>query len=384
MLEWGPKMIKRLLNKLINRFWRKQNKKLDELQKTVDNLEKQLEKQKNVTDNLKTYIKKEFIKRDQWEKRSSEIKFLAKGKKIWVIKCPAPDTEDKILWGPHNFSVALKRELEAKGYYVVIDYHNNWAGRIDADYVLVLRGLHQYRPDRRCENCKYILWHNCYPEKVTKEEYELYDLVLVNSKSYTKKMAEQVSVPVETLLLCADTTLFYPEETELKYDKVFVGNTRQVHRNMVVWCEKNNIPIQVWGRIEGKNGWKNYVKADTCIKLESPMPNGQLPDLYRASKIILNDHFDEMREEGFINNRILEALSCGRPVISDHCDEYEELFGDSLIYYHDEDDFIQKLKWLEMNTEEQRKKVLSIWPKLQKEFSFEARVNELLKIVGEI
>ena len=377
-------MIKKWLNKLINKFWRKQDKKLNELQSAVENLEKQLEEQKKKTNNLRNFVKKELEKRDQWEMRSAEIKFLAKGKKIWVIKCPAPDTADKILWGPHNFSVALKRELEAKGYYVVIDYHNNWAGRIDADYVLVLRGLHTYRPDRRCENCKYILWHNCYPDQVTKEEYELYDLVVVNSFSYTKKLEEELSVPVKTLLLCADVTKFFPREEEIKYDKVFVGNTRKVHRNIVTWCEEHKIPIQVWGRMDGPTGWKNYVKKDTCIKLESPMPNDELPNLYRASKIILNDHFDEMREYGFVNNRVMEALSCGRPVLSDYSEEYEELFGDSLVYYYDEDDFLKKLKWLEEHLEEQTEKVLAVWPKLQKEFSFEARVDALLEMVEEI
>jgi len=377
-------MIKKWLNKLINKFWRKQDKKLNELQKSVEQLEKQLEEQQKKTNNLRNFVKKELEKRDQWEMRSAEIKFLAKGKKIWVIKCPAPDTADKILWGPHNFSVALKRELEAKGYYVVIDYHNNWAGRIDADYVLVLRGLHAYHPDRRCENCKYILWHNCYPEQVTKEEYELYDLVVVNSFSYTEKLRKELSVPVETLLLCADITKFFPGEEELKYDKVFVGNTRKVRRNIVSWCEDHKIPIQVWGRMEGPTGWKNYVKEDTCIKLERPIPNDELPNLYRASKIILNDHFDEMREYGFVNNRVMEALSCGRPVLSDYSEEYEELFGDSLVYYYDEEDFLKKLKWLEEHLDEQKEKVLAVWPKLQKEFSFEARVDALLEMVEKL
>ena len=377
-------MIKKFLNRLINKFWRKQNKKLNALQKSVDNLEKELEAQKNQTQNLKTFIQKELTKRDEWEIRSAEVKHLAKGKKIWVLKCPAPDTKDKLLWGPHNFCLALKRELEAKGYYVVIDYHDDWACRIDADYVLVSRGVHAYRPDRRVENCKYILWHNCYPERVETEEYELYDLVVVNSYSYAKKMAEKVSVPVKPLLLCADVTKFYPEKTELKYDRVFVGNTRYVHRNIVTWCEEHNIPINVWGRMEGKAGWKKYVQEDSCIKLESPMPNDELPDLYRASKIILNDHFDDMREEGFVNNRILEALSCGRPVLSDWCEEFEELFGDSVVFYHDEEDFLVKLKELEEHSEEQAEKVLAMWPTLQKEYSFEARVNALIEMVEEL
>lgn len=384
-------MLKKLLNKLINKFWRKQNKKLDEMRKAIDHLEKKLEEQnkeleaqKRRTNRLKTYIGDQLEKRDYWEMRSAEIKHLAKGKKIWVIKCPAPDILNKFLWGPHNFSVDLKRELELRGHYVVIDYHDNWSGMIDADYVLVLRGVHPYRPDRRAANCKYILWHNCFPYRVTDEEYELYDLVLVNSYSFTEKVAERVSVPVKPMLLCADVERFHPEETEFKYDTVFVGNTRDEYRNVVMWCEKNNIPLRIWGRITGKTSWYNYLKEDTSVIVEGPALHEELPDIYRASKIILNDHFDDMREEGFINNRILEALSCGRPVLSDWCEEYEKLFGDSLVFYHDEEDFIEKLKWLEEHSEEQKEKVLAKWPELKEKYSFAARAEELIEMVNEL
>ena len=202
-------MIKKWINKLINKFWRKQNKKLNNLQKAVDNLEKrlieqenQLKKQKKKIDEQTKFIEEQFSTRDYWEIRSAEIKHLAKGKKIWVIKCPASDTPDKTLWGPYNFAMDLKRELELRGYYVVIDWYNNWYGRIDADYCLVLRGVHEYRPDRRVENCKYILWHNCYPSRVTAEEYELYDLVVVGSYAYTEKMKEKVLLVTKTHPLC--------------------------------------------------------------------------------------------------------------------------------------------------------------------------------------
>lgn len=391
-------MIKKWLNKLINKVFRKQYKKLNDLQKSVDRMEKilkeqeaqlkeqkkQLNQQKKQINEQTKFIEEQFAARDYWEIRSAEIKHLAKGKKIWVIKCPASDTPDKSLWGPYNFSMDLKRELEARGYYVVIDWYNNWYGRIDADYVLVLRGVHDYRPDRRVENCKYILWHNCYPHRVTDEEYSLYDLIVVNSYTFVDKIKERVDVPVKPLLLCADVEKFFPREDEIKYDKVFVGNTRFVHRNVATWCENHNIPLHLWGRMEGKSRWQKYVKEDTSIILEGPMPNEELPDIYRASKIILNDHYDDMREEGFINNRILEALSCGRPVLSDWCEEYERLFGDSLVYYYDEEDFLEKLKWLDEHSEEQKEKVMAIWPKLREEYSFAARAEALIEMVNEL
>ncbi len=383
-------MLKKLWNKIVNKFWRKQNRKLDELQKTVDYLGKQLENQekllkaqKRQTTELKKYIAEQFSNRDYWEIRSAEIKHLAKGKKIWVIKCPIPEATDKCFRGPYIFSMELKRELEALGYYVVIDMHNEWTGRIDADYVLVLRGSNVYRPDRRVKNCKYILWHSTAPHGVTDEEYELYDLILVNSHTFAEKVRERITVPVKPFLLCVDVEKFCPREEEIKYDIVFVGNTRFKYRNVSTWCENNNIPLHIWGRTEGDAAWGKYLKEDTSIILEGPLAYTDLPDVYRASKIILNDHFDTMREEGFINNRILEALSCGRPVLCDYCEEFERLFGDSLVFYHDEEDFISKLRWLEEHSEEQKEKVLAMWPKIKEEYSFAARADELVEIVKE-
>ena len=53
-----------------------------------------------------------------------------------------------------------------------------------------------------------------------------------------------------------------------------------------------------------------YVK-DTYLE------TAQVGELYRNSKIVLCDHFDMMREGGYVSNRIFDALACGAAVISD-------------------------------------------------------------------
>ena len=277
-------MIKKLLNKLINKFWRKQDKKItnlqksvNELQKSVNELQKKLNEQKKLNRELKNYVTNETERRDYWKVRGAEVKWLAKGKKIWVIKIPAPDTDVKFSWGEYYFACSLKRELEELGYYVVIDFREDWYCEIEADFVLVLRGRRVYHPDRRNEKCKYILWHVCHPDLVPKEEYELYDVVYVDSTSYAEKMEKEVSVPVRPLLVCVDTTIFFPQEKEDAYDIVFVGNTRGERRPFITWCEKNKIPLHIWGNMDGPHGWKRFVEKDTCIQLEHVIDNNDLP-----------------------------------------------------------------------------------------------------------
>ena len=50
------------------------------------------------------------------------------------------------------------------------------------------------------------------------------------------------------------------------------------------------------------------------------IPNHELARYYSSAAIVLNDHWDDMRAEGFISNRLYDALACGAFVISDHLD----------------------------------------------------------------
>ena len=371
----------------MNKFWKKQNKKLNELQNKIDNmqsildkLEKELEEEKKLTRQVQRNIKKEFIRRDAWEIKAAEVNWLAKGKSVWVIKCPMPEGSDKNTWGVYCFAVTLQNTLNKLGCYAVVDIYEEWSGNVEADVVIVLRGKYQYRPDRRNKKCTYIMWHVGHPDMVECEEYELFDLVLIDSISYAEKIAQKVSVPVKPFLVCADTNIFYPGEEEPTYGNVFVGNTRGVYRGCVEWCEKNEIPLHLWGRVEG-NGWKQFIDANSFVKLEGGISNEELPNIYRQSKIILNDHYDDMRNEGFFNNRTFEGLCCGRPVISDYHPDFEKVFGDCVLFYHNEEDFVNKLKMLSDNYDEYRQRVLEIWPKLKQEYSFEARASELIEMI---
>ena len=170
----------------------------------------------------------------------------------------------------------------------------------------------------------------------------------------------------------------------MTYDRVFVGNTRGVNRDCIFWCKDHNIEVQLWGRKEGPGGWLQKIEEGSCIKLHDFLPNDELPDVFRSSKIVLNNHFDDMKQEGFINLRTIEALFCGCAILSDYHEELYNLFGDALIYYYNEEDFLQKLAWLEENYEEQREKVRALWPIIKDLYSLESRVKQLIQIAEEL
>ena len=355
-----------------------QRKELENQRKLLDELRRNDKEQLKAIANLKQFIEQELKRRDGWGGRAAEVSRLAKGKPVWVIKCPAPEDDSKIRWGDYPFALTLKRELEKRGVYVTVDTREDWGCESGADVVLVLRGCLNYRPDRRNTKCLYIMWNISHPDMVTKEEYELYDVVCVGSRYYADKLKEELSVPVLPLLQCTDTELFYPSEKEpadYKWDYIFIGNSRGVARSCVMWAIEDHLSLRMWG-----SGWNTILK-DHMDLFEAPfIENSQIPDLYRSAKVTLNDHWDDMREKQFVNNRIFDALACGLPVISDVCDELREIFPDAVLYYSNQEEFRDCVRQIETDYEEIKRRVLQQQRLIKEQFSFAARAEELLQI----
>ena len=352
--------------------------KLKELEKENKKQSKLLQENSQALQNLQEQINREFQRRDDWKKRPAENRKLAKDRPIWVIKCPAPDSEKKVRWGDYAYAVALKRYLDRMGKYTVIDLYEDWNCEEDADVVLVLRGREFYRPDRRNEKCLYIMWNISHPEMVTEEEYQLYDVICVGSLCYAKELQKKITVPVVPLLQCTDTELFYPDQEAEKHrgkDYLFIGNSRNVARPCVLWAAKDKLPLKIWGA-----GWKAMLGPDKTMVQDVFIENSDIPALYRSARVTLNDHWKDMLDYQFVNNRIFDALACGLPVISDCCDELREIFSDAVLYYSNQEEFRKCVAQLENDYDAIKARVDAQWPMIKEKYSFEARAKELVEI----
>ena len=352
--------------------------KLKELEKENKKQSKLLQENSQALQNLQEQINREFQRRDDWKKRPAENRKLAKDRPIWVIKCPAPDSEKKVRWGDYAYAVALKRYLDRMGKYTVIDLYEDWNCEEDADVVLVLRGREFYRPDRRNEKCLYIMWNISHPEMVTEEEYQLYDVICVGSLHYAKELQKKITVPVVPLLQCTDTELFYPDQEAEKHrgkDYLFIGNSRNVARPCVLWAAKDKLPLKIWGA-----GWKAMLGPDKTMVQDVFIENSDIPALYRSARVTLNDHWKDMLDYQFVNNRIFDALACGLPVISDCCDELRDIFPDAVLYYSNKEEFQKCVAQLENDYDAIKARVDAQWPMIKEKYSFEARAKELVEI----
>jgi spore maturation protein CgeB len=63
------------------------------------------------------------------------------------------------------------------------------------------------------------------------------------------------------------------------------------------------------------------------------IPNEELATYYSAADIVLNDHWSDMAEQGFISNRLYDAAASGAFVISDNVEGIAEEFDGGVVTF---------------------------------------------------
>lgn len=310
---------------------------------------------------------------DQRARRIKDILETYILKKKIAIKIPAPSWDEVQEWGDYYLALGLKKELERKGCDVILQVLPEWNGDGDArcDVVIVLRGLSRYKPKEQHFN---IMWNISHPDDVTIEEYDQYQHVFVASDFWAQEIADKVQVPVEVMLQCTDPDIFYPDPDEkYKHDLLFVGNSRKVYRKIIRDLLPTNNDLAVYGA--NWNGLidKRYIKGDH-------IPNNELRKAYSSSKILLCDHWEDMRDKGFLSNRLFDAFACNAFIISDKVRGGEDVFGDAFITYDDPKE-LKELIDNYLTYGEKRKRNESVRFNIINKYCYQNHVEKILKII---
>jgi spore maturation protein CgeB len=223
---------------------------------------------------------------------------------------------DPKVWGDYWLKENLIKEFSSLGYPV--DNHRP----------KVLIHLFGEPIERLPEDTYSMLWIHSHPDWITPEILARYRKIYCISAHFSETLraagcdAEHLMIP----------TAMVPLGRRKKYDVVFVGNTKQGRMRKIVRDLGNmSCRVRVWGW-----GWKGLI-PDEWYGGEY-YENCRLNELYASSKIVLNDHHEDMRREGFINPRVLDVLASGGFVVSDSVLGMEELFDRSVPTYSDSRD----------------------------------------------
>ena len=308
-------------------------------------------------------------------------RFKMPDKLSFAIKSPAFDNEQTLSWGDYHFALSLKKALNKLGYPARVDLHNYWYdnGYMTDDVVIVLRGTKRYHTRRSQIN---ILWNISHPEQVSDEEYRDYDCVFNASTGYSGHLKEKYpDIHVEDLLQCTDAELFHPEPTGPENSSVpellFVGNSRNVLRTSVANCIRKGLPVAIYG-----TGWENLV-PEALIHGEY-IPNEELRKYYSGCKILLNDHWPAMAENGYISNRIFDALACGAIVLSDKVKGIERIFDNGIWYFSNPDEMAERIKWIRYHFGEAKKQALEMAERVLRNHTFDQRAERIAAVAERI
>ncbi|HXE43951.1 MAG TPA: glycosyltransferase [Conexibacter sp.] len=239
-------------------------------------------------------------------------------------------------WGDTHFARALADELGRRGHRARLEVLAEWDApeRPPTHVTIHLRGLWPYVPRHAGDELN-VLWNISHPDLLTTAECDAFDLVLTPSARHAEQLAAATCTPVEVLEQATDPIVFFPETDPAHVrELVFVGNSRGIFRPILRDLLDGRPPrrdLAVWGQ-----GWGGLL-PDGLLAGEH-LPNEQVRRAYASAAIVLNDHWDDMREQGIVSNRVYDALACGALVVSDHLAELEERFSDAVVTYRTPED----------------------------------------------
>ncbi|WP_158068464.1 glycosyltransferase [Serinicoccus sp. CUA-874] len=288
----------------------------------------------------------------------------------WAIKIGAPTVERRTNWGDWHFAQSLRDSLELLGHEVTIDCKDEWyrpTAHLD-DVVLQVRGVSIYEVNPGHTNIAWVISH---PDRVTASELVDYDLVFGASSRWCASMSRRMGRPIEPMLQCTDHRRFRPVQPDPRraHDVLVVANARGVRHSVAAALHAGIVPSVYglrWGGLLPEGAWQGpYI------------PNSELPGVYAAAGVVLNDHWDDMRELGLLSNRLFDLAACDARVVSDYMPEVEEVFGDVVLTYGPHREIGDAVRQQLQESPERAQARRDFGERVRSEHTFDARALQL-------
>ena len=295
----------------------------------------------------------------------------------WGIAIAAAGGARGDAWGDTHFARSLATSLRGLGQDIVTHRRGAVLGpasRYD-DVVLSLRGL---EPIAAIPGKVNVLWVISHPDDVTAEDLTGFDLVYAASESWAERMSEVSGRTVHPLLQATDTRL--RDVTSPIADDgrpVFVGSTnpkrpRQVVLDAVAAGVELDVHGQGWAGTPAEPFWRSGYVA-----------NDQLMTLYRTHGVVIADHWGDMAREGFLANRLFDAVASGARVVSDPVPGLE-VFDGAVQAYKSRDDLRSLCGPDGRDRFPSDQEMAVIADRVAAEHSFDKRASQLLEAVAPI
>jgi glycosyltransferase involved in cell wall biosynthesis len=248
-----------------------------------------------------------------------------------AIHIPPADWEVAGRWGDTQFARGLQRGFAAIGWTATVHLASETDAprAASADVAIHLQGVST--PPIR-DGQPTALWIISHPDRVRAAQCQPYDLVFVASDPFAAELARRVAPPVRSLHQATDPDRFFPEAGGPAHDVLFVGNSRGVRRPVLDAVAASPFELAVYG-----SNWKPELLDPRHVR-GTWIANADLHRYYSSASVVLSDHWPDMRDEGFIANRVYDALASGAFVISDRVAGIDRQFDGAVATYGTEDE----------------------------------------------
>jgi glycosyltransferase involved in cell wall biosynthesis len=234
-------------------------------------------------------------------------------------------------WGDLPFARGVQRAFEHRGWSATV---HPYSERDDPRAMRADAAIHLF--GARAPSVRHgqptLLWVISHPDHVTRDLLTAYDHVAVASAPFLEEIRAWLGSAAPRLISlnqATDPDRFFPEPGGPKHELLFVGSSRGLRRPIVDALSETDHDVAVYGR-----GWTADLLDQRHLRGEW-IPNESLRRFYAAADIVLSDTYSDMRDEGFIPNRIYDALASGAFVISEDMAGLAEEFDDAVVAFRD-------------------------------------------------
>jgi spore maturation protein CgeB len=170
-----------------------------------------------------------------------------------------------------------------------------------------------------------LMWMISHPDRMAPDETDDYHHIFLASDIYARVLRDETRTPVSVLHQASDPSVFHPpaEKSALASPVLFVGNSRREYRTLVRWCVEKNIDVSIHGSL-----WDGLIPAGMIGG--TYIDNADLHRWYGSCGVLLNDHWDTMRDSGFLSNRLFDGSAAGAFIITDEVRGLATVFGDTI------------------------------------------------------